>query len=167
MGFVDWYARDTAYDTRNALLPKLPRGAVVEELVRNLDGGMQLLRVVKTEGLHRLLLLERCEAMRGSLGAVVYWCMRPFVPYAHYWERVALMVFEEQKIAYSDPFREVPGHGFNSRVHGARLLPDHVRLLVMFSRWRNRCRARAAALRLCFLALEQAQVLRVLIGMGL
>lgn len=160
MGFVDWYARDSAWNARNGLLPNPARETVVRDLTRRLAGGMTLVRVTNTASQHRLLL---CKAPGGA----VVRCARTFVPFEYCWEEVTIIGSRGgPKVAYNDPFPD--GGDYQNAVLGSvRPLPDHVRLLAMFSRWRDRCGARAVAMRLCLLALEQCEVLRVLIDMGL
>ena len=156
----EWYERDAAWHAQYfSFVPVPGRKEVAERMILNLKEGKTLLHVRSSDPVvpDRLMLLlkeEHCPHF------TTHWAWRTWVPFQGYFDvvkRVCIMT-RGQSVVFADG--QLP-------VASIRTVPDRLRLVTMFARWKDillaRQEARAVELRLCLLRLGRYQVLQVLV----
>lgn len=163
MPFVSWYAKDAAWN--DAEFPEQPlpdRKIVVQRCINNIESGIIVMRVATEDAtVHRLMLFVRHEP-EGIHEK--FWLWRPFVPYYYYLDFVKRVgiVLKRGAILFNDPFPEFERSKF-PHIDVLRPLPDHMRQVTMFSRWRQHIASqkRAHVVKMCLLKLSRPDVLKV------
>ena len=159
-----WYERDAAWHAQHCVWgPVAGRKEASERMILNLEEGMTLMHVQSSDPAvpDRLMLLLEEEPRPPHTG---YWVWRTWIPFTGRFDLVKRVCILTQGRTVLATY----GEGM-PQAAGLRAVPDRIRLVAMFARWRDtllaRQEARAVELRLCLLRLGRYAELQALAGM--